>query len=115
MLLILVVSLLVSSMLALTAFLQSEAPWWKGPAAATILLFLGFIVLVATSYQDDFNSEQPVLYLSVGAWICASIVFTGSSIALLLRRFFSPAKITKLVFVGGSTLIFLVLLVANLT
>ncbi len=85
MIVILTMAFLVSSMLALTAFLQAEAQWWKGPAAVVFLLLLGVLVVMIADYDGNLRSNDPVISVAGGAWICAIIIFVGSSFALLLR------------------------------
>lgn len=108
-------SILVSSMLSLTAFLQTESQWWKGPLAALGLLGVGFLPIFVVSGEDNLGSDQAILSLSAAALICAVIIFAGSILALFMRRYFKPKKIAVWVFGGGFTLIFCVLMTAALT
>ena len=110
MLILFTISLLLSLMLALTAFLQADSSWWKGSAVAIILFVLGYLNVLAAFSPDDFDPNQPVLSLSVAAWVCGAAIFVGSISALVLRPFFSPGKVAGRVFVGGFALIFLGLL-----
>lgn len=95
---IFVPSIMVSSMLSLTAFLQAESQWWKGPLAALFLLGVGFLPIFVADGQDNFGSDQPILSLPATAWLCAAIIFIGSIPALLLRRQLKPKKIAVWVF-----------------
>lgn len=112
---IFVTSIMVSSMLSLTAFLQAESQWWKGPLAALFLLGVGFLPIFVADGQDNFGSDQPMLSLSATAWLCAAIVFIGSTLALLLRRQLQPKKIAVWVFFGGGAFIFCALMITALT
>lgn len=102
-------------MLAVIAFLQSDAAWWKGPAAALALGLLGYLVFTVSFNQDGFTPQQPGMGLVIGAWLCGLIVLIGSVLALIMRNFYSAGKIAKLIFLGSSSLIFVSLMAMALT
>ncbi len=102
-------------MLALIAFLQSDAAWWKGPTAALALVLLGYLAFTVSFDQEGFTRQQPVLGLVISAWLCGLIVLIGSVLALIMRNFYSTGKIAKLIFLGSSSLIFVSLMAVALT
>ncbi|MGR3620957.1 hypothetical protein [Pseudophaeobacter sp.] len=104
-------SFVTACILALVAYLQSEATWWKGPLAAVVLFALGLGIIVLVPEEALKNSIlPPVLSLSVAAWYCAGLVGVGALSALILRRFAPTGRIVKLVFGGGWGLMFIGLL-----
>jgi hypothetical protein len=104
-------SFVAACILALVAYLQSEAVWWKGPLASVVLFALGVGIIFLIPEEALKNSIlPPVLFLSVSAWYCAGLVGVGAVSALILRRFMSTGKIVKLVFGGGWGLMFIGLL-----
>jgi len=104
-------SFVAACILALVAYLQSEASWWKGPLASLALFALGGAVVVFLHEEALENTIlPPVLFLSVAAWFCAGLVGVGALTALALRRFVTTGKIVKLVFGGGWGLILIGLL-----
>lgn len=111
MILLFTFSFVAACILALVAYLQSEASWWKGPVASVALLGLGVGVAVLIPEEALKNSIlPPVIFLSAAAWYCAGLVGVGALSALVLRRFVPTGRIVKLVFGGGWGLIFIGLL-----
>ncbi|AUQ61802.1 hypothetical protein [Phaeobacter inhibens] len=91
-----------ASMLSLTAFLQSEAAWWKGPLAALVLFWAGFGVAVGLSDAVVENSiAPPAMGIAAGAWLGAGVIGLGAVLALILRKSLSPGRIAGTAFLGG--------------
>ena len=91
-----------ASILSLTAFLQSEAAWWKGPLAALALFLAGFGIAMGLSEEMLENSIlPPVAGLAVAAWVGAGVIALGASLALVLRKFLSAGRIAGFAFVCG--------------
>ncbi|MBY6068195.1 hypothetical protein KUW17_15685 [Leisingera aquaemixtae] len=91
-----------ASMLSLTAFLQSEAAWWKGPLAALALFFAGFgIALGLSDAMLENTIVPPVIGLAAAAWLGAGVIGLGAALALVLRKFLSPGRIAGAAFLCG--------------
>jgi hypothetical protein len=99
-------SFFAASIFSLTAFLQSEAAWWKGPLSALALFALGFAVGAGLQEEALKNTIlPPVIGLAAAAWTCAAIIGLGSLVALILRDLWTPGRIAGTAFVGGWALI----------
>lgn len=91
-----------ASILSLTAYLQSEAAWWKGPLAALALFLAGFAIAMGLSEELLANTTlPPVIGLASAAWLVAAVIGLGSVLALVLRKFLSPGRIAGASFVCG--------------
>ncbi len=114
MIVIFTVSITIAAMLALTAFLQAEAAWWKGPTASIVLVVIG--VLAAFVIPSQNSSGPRILEATPTAilWFCAVLMIVGSILGLALRPFLSSGKIAKLVFVSGLMVIFAWLFIGGL-
>ncbi|KCV81231.1 hypothetical protein ATO10_13659 [Actibacterium atlanticum] len=98
MIVILTISFACASMIALSAYLQVDASWWKG-IAATIALFIGGIAVIwLLQSSDGFDATSPAAFLGFGLWLCALMVGLGVLAALLLRRWVKPAKVVTMTF-----------------
>ncbi|AZV77413.1 hypothetical protein EBB79_05580 [Parasedimentitalea marina] len=99
-------SFFTASIFSLTAFLQSEAAWWKGPLSALALFALGLAIGVGLQEEALKNTIlPPVIGLATAAWTCAILIGLGSVTALALRDFWAPGRIAGTAFVGGWILI----------
>ena len=106
-----VLSLVAACFLALVAYLQSEASWWKGPLASLALFVLGVCLVVFLPEEKlDGSFLPPVWYFSLAAWFGALLIGAGALTALALRRYVPTSKIVKMVFGGGWGLMFIGLL-----
>ncbi|MFT6460470.1 hypothetical protein [Pseudophaeobacter arcticus] len=111
MVILIIFSFVAACILALVAYLQSEASWWKGPLASVALFALGVGIIALIPESALKNSIlPPVVFLSAAAWYCAGLVGVGALAALILRRFVPKGRIVKLVFGGGWGLMFIGLL-----
>ncbi|KIC42932.1 hypothetical protein RA27_06295 [Ruegeria sp. ANG-R] len=95
-----------ASMLALSAYLQSEARWWTGILTAILLFIVGWLILMIVEFPDSGGALPPVAFTSLGAWICAALIGLGSISGLVLRSFKSAGQVAGIVFVGGWILTF---------
>lgn len=98
MIVIFTVSFGCAAMIALSAYLQADAAWWKGPAATVALLIGGIVVIRYLQSSDGFDATSPAAFLGLSIWLCALLVGLGAFFALLLRRWVRPAKIATLSF-----------------
>ncbi len=91
-----------ASMLSLTAFLQSEVAWWKGPLAALVFFLAGFAIALGLSDAMLENTiVPPVIGLAIAAWLGAGVIGLGAVLALVLRKFLSPGRIAGAAFLCG--------------
>ncbi|SLN11814.1 hypothetical protein [Ruegeria meonggei] len=100
-------SFFVASMLAATAYLQSDSSWWTGLTGALVLIVLGFLGVFLVPEIEVTGYTSPVVFLVIGVWWCAGIIGLGSASALVLRRFRSAGQVAGIVFLGGWILTFL--------
>ncbi|UWQ31736.1 hypothetical protein K3555_14195 [Leisingera sp. M527] len=91
-----------ASIVSLTAFLQSEAAWWKGPLAALALFLAGFAIAMGIPEEMLASTVlPPVIGIAVGTWLGAGVIGLGSGLALVLRKFLSPGRIAGAAFLCG--------------
>lgn len=100
-------SLFSAAVLAMVAYLQSEAAWWKGPLVALGFLLLTVILAFFAGVDvQETGTTPPFIGLGVAAFLGAILIGAASVLALILRKFWSPGKIAKVVFIGGWMLSF---------
>ncbi len=100
-----------ASISSLTAYLQAESAWWKGPLASFALYVLAMLVITlvpADAVQEI--ATFPVSGVITAALACSALVGAGALVSLVLRYFWAPGRIALVVFVGGWFVIFITIL-----
>jgi hypothetical protein len=108
-----------ASILSLTAYLQAESAWWKGPLASVVLFILGYTV---SMLMPMHGLKEPIYPPSLIPWytagfvtwlaalMCSALVGIGALAGLVLRIFWTPGQFAWIVFVVGWFVIFFTIL-----
>ena len=101
-----------ASIVAVTAFLQTESAGWKGLVGATVLLALGFanVLFIPENFSESLGNS-PQFGITVSLLTVALLVAVGSITSLILRTRLSAGRIALIAFIGSWVLLQILILV----